>query len=76
MTHRHELAQSESPLYACPREWMEDLDLMKRGLLTFGYKGRGPSFKMNTFPPGIMGGWNESSISHHPTQCGLGLAGG
>ena len=39
-TQRHVATESESPLYACPREEMGGLDFGRSGRLTFGYKGR------------------------------------
>ena len=60
-THRHELAESESPLYACPRGAMGGLDLVKSGLLNDGYKVRAFRAKMN-----IFGATNLRSGIHHP----------
>ena len=61
LTHRHELAESESPLYACPRGTMGGLDLMKSGLLNDGYKVRANRAKMN-----IFGATNLRSGIYHP----------
>jgi hypothetical protein len=39
-TQRHVATESESPLYACPREEMGGLDFGKSVRLTLGYKDR------------------------------------